>query len=207
VDRSLSVVITRGALIQVNAPAHYGTILEPQTPCFSSLVWFRAWCFDGRPPRARRAVIGKRITAKTGAARMFSYGTPRTWTLIATVVAVLFGLLTIKEGGSVLLDNEQAVRAAGDYVPFVLWFNTAAGFAYVAAGVGLWLRQRWAVGLSFVIAASSLIILSALAVHVAVGGAYEIRTVVAMMLRSAVWVAISILAYRFVWQPQVTAQP
>jgi hypothetical protein len=70
---------------------------------------------------------------------MFSYFTPRTWTLIAAIIAVFFGLLTIKEGGSVLLGNEQAVGAAGDYVPFVLWFNTVAGFAYVAAGVGLWL--------------------------------------------------------------------
>jgi hypothetical protein len=150
-------------------------------------------------------VTGKKFTAKTGTTRMFSYGTPRTWTLIAAIIAVFFGLLTIKEGGSVLLGNEQAVSAAGDYVPFVLWFNTVAGFAYVAAGVGLWLRQRWAAGLSFAIAASCLIVLAALVVHIAVGGAYEMRTVIAMTLRSGVWIAISAVAYRHVWQPTAPA--
>ncbi len=29
--------------------------------------------------------------------------------------------------------------AAGNFVPFVVWFNFLAGFVYVAAGVELWL--------------------------------------------------------------------
>jgi hypothetical protein len=46
-------------------------------------------------------------------------------------VAIQFGLMTIKEGGAVLLGNEAAVAAAGNYVPFVLWFNFLSGFAYI----------------------------------------------------------------------------
>jgi Na+-driven multidrug efflux pump len=91
---------------------------------------FATSIFKGRWSRDRQEIYSQDRSRK-----MFSYGTPRTWTLIAAIIAVFFGLLTIKEGGSVLLGNEQAVSAAGDYVPFVLWFNTAAGFAYVAAGV------------------------------------------------------------------------
>jgi hypothetical protein len=94
------------------------------------------------------------------------------WPLrIAAVVAVAFGALTILSGGTALFGGPEARAAVGDAVPFVLWFNFLAGFAYVAAGIGLWL-------------------------HVAAGGAFEPRTVGAMMLRSLVWLAIAILAWR-----------
>jgi len=56
------------------------------------------------------------------------------WLRLAAVVAVAFGLLTIKEGGTILFGDEAARAAAGNYVPFVLWFNFMAGFAYVIAG-------------------------------------------------------------------------
>ncbi|HEX6632801.1 MAG TPA: hypothetical protein VF038_02470 [Usitatibacter sp.] len=118
------------------------------------------------------------------------------WLAAASIVAVVFGLLTIKEGGSVLFGGEEARRAAGAYVPFVLWFNFLAGFAYVAAGIGLWGRHRWAAALAFAIAGGTLLTYLMFGVHVATGGAYEKRTVFAMALRSAVWVAISIAAYR-----------
>ena len=63
-------------------------------------------------------------------------------------VAIGFGLLTIKEGGTILFGDEAARTAAGNYVLFVLWFNFVAGFAYIIAGAGLWMLQRWAVWLS-----------------------------------------------------------
>lgn len=63
---------------------------------------------------------------------------------IAVLLAVAFGLLTIKSGGSVLFVDGVARQNAGNYVPFVLWFNFLAGFAYVAAGLGVLGRQRWA---------------------------------------------------------------
>jgi hypothetical protein len=54
----------------------------------------------------------------------------------------VFGALTIASGGRVLFVSEAARVATGNYVPFVVWFNFLAGFAYVAAGVGLWLGRR-----------------------------------------------------------------
>jgi len=122
---------------------------------------------------------------------------PRSWLIITvSVVAVLFGLMTIKEGGSVLLGNEAAVTAAGNYVPFVLWFNFMSGFAYIAAGVGLWLQQRWAVWLALAIAVAILLTFAAFGMHINSGGAYEQRTVVAMAMRSVVWVVIAGVATR-----------
>lgn len=45
--------------------------------------------------------------------------------------------------------------AAGNFVPFVVWFNFLAGFAYIAVGVGLWVRRRWAVLLAAALAAGT----------------------------------------------------
>lgn len=121
----------------------------------------------------------------------------RIW--VISLVAVSFGLLTIKEGGMTLIGNKAAVSAAGNYVPFVLWFNFVAGFAYVVAGIGLWLQQRWAVWLAVAIAAATALVFVAFGVHIYSGEAYEQRTVIAMSLRTLVWVTIATLAwYRLV---------
>ena len=115
---------------------------------------------------------------------------------VISLIAVGFGLLTIKEGGTILFGNAAARAAAGNYVPFVLWFNFLAGFAYVAAGIGLWRQQRWAAWLAAAIAVATALTFAAFGAHVASGGAYEQRTVIAMSLRTLVWTAIAVLAYR-----------
>ncbi|BAU48337.1 hypothetical protein SVA_1783 [Sulfurifustis variabilis] len=116
---------------------------------------------------------------------------------ILGAVAVGFGLLTLREGGGVLFGSEAARQAAGAYVPFVVWFNFLAGFAYVLAGVGLLARSRWAAHLALAIAAGTLAVFVAFGVHVASGGVYETRTVIAMTLRGGFWLVITVLAHRF----------
>jgi len=113
---------------------------------------------------------------------------------VFSLLALAFGLLTIKEGGTILLGDEAARAVAGNYVPFVLWFNFVAGFFYVAAAVGLWLQQRWAVWLSAAIAVATAIVFAAFGIHIYAGEAYEQRTVIAMSLRMLVWVVITIVA-------------
>ncbi len=116
--------------------------------------------------------------------------TPRTRTFVLRAgggVAVLLGLMSVVEGGRVVLGDEAARAAHGDYVPFVVWFNFLAGFAYVAAGAGLALGRRWAGRLALGIAAATLLVFAAFAVHVLAGGAYEAKTVGAMTVRSALW--------------------
>lgn len=115
---------------------------------------------------------------------------------LIAIVAIVFGVLTIWSGGSVLFGGEEARKAVGDYVPFVVWSNFVAGFLYVAAGVGLWRRRRWARWFAVVIAVGSALTYLAFAVHVLSGGAYEMRTVVAMAVRTGVWVGIAVAAFR-----------
>jgi hypothetical protein len=109
---------------------------------------------------------------------------------LLSVFAVLFGLVTIKAGGSVLF-VESARQAAGTYVPFVLWFNFVAGFGYVVAGVGIWRQQRWAAQISAVIAILTVVVFLAFGLHIFSGGLYETRTVAAMTLRAAAWLGIA----------------
>lgn len=118
------------------------------------------------------------------------------WIWAVSLVAVGFGLLTIKEGGMILFGNDAARAAAGSYVPFVVWFNFLAGFAYVVAGIGVWVQQRWAVWLSLLIVGATAVTFAAFGMHVLYGGAYELRTVIAMTLRTLVWAAIAAIAWR-----------
>jgi len=114
---------------------------------------------------------------------------------LISAVAVVFGLLTIKSGGSVLFIDGVDRQAAGNYVPFVLWFNFIAGFFYIIAGAGLWLQKQWAVRLSIVIVVTTLIVYAALGLFIFSGGLYETRTIMAMALRSILWAFIAIFSY------------
>lgn len=121
---------------------------------------------------------------------------PPRWATILALVAVAFGIVTIIVGGKTLLSEGEERAAVGNIVPFVLWFNFVAGFAYVIAGVGLFLWKRWAAKLSAVIASATIAVFIAFGIHVFLGGEFEIRTVGAMIIRSAVWVVIATSACR-----------
>lgn len=124
---------------------------------------------------------------------------------IVGVLALLFGLATILAGGRALFGDEAAREAVGAAVPFVLWFNFLAGFAYGVAGVGFLMRSPWAVWLSFLIATSTVMVFMAFGAYAFQGGAYEMRTVGAMALRSVAWIAIAIYAYRALARPSEVA--
>ncbi len=116
-------------------------------------------------------------------------------TKIAAMVAILFGVMTIKAGGSTLF-IEEVGKAAGDIVPFVLWINFVLGFAYVAAGIGLFLGKSWAKPLSLGIAGITLVTYAAFGIHVALGGLFKAKTVKVMAVRSLLWISIAVLTIK-----------
>ena len=117
-----------------------------------------------------------------------------TW--VVAVIAILFGLLTIKSGGLTLFVDGADREAAGNYVPFVLWFNFMAGFVYLVAGAGLFMNKQWAVWLSIGIVSATAIVFMFFGLHIFNDGLYENRTVVAMSLRTIIWAMIAIFSYR-----------
>lgn len=115
---------------------------------------------------------------------------------VAAGVAIPFGALTVVSGGMALFGGQAAQDAAGNAVPFVLWFNFLAGFAYVLAGLGLAWQRRWGLWLALAILASTALVFAAFGLHVARGGAYEARTVGAMVFRTGVWAVVAAVAWR-----------
>ena len=114
------------------------------------------------------------------------------WVIPMALFAAVFGLLTLKSGGEVLFLDGAGRERAGDYVPFVVWFNFLAGFTYLAAASGIFLQRSWAAPLASVIAVLTLMVFAAFGVHIMMDGAYEMRTVGAMTLRSVVWIGIAL---------------
>jgi len=107
--------------------------------------------------------------------------------IIVAILCIVFGLATLKEGGAVLFDVGDARHDAGHYVFFVVAVNFVLGFFYVGAGAGFLRKRRWAIALGFAIAAVTAITFVAFGVHVALGGDFEIRTVLALTLRTLFW--------------------
>ena len=112
------------------------------------------------------------------------------WMMPVAIFAIIFGIITIISGGKSLFTEAGRV-AAGNYVPFVLWFNFISGFVYVVAGVSLAKDRAWSGRLAVFLAASISLVFVFLGIHILTGGAYEIRTVGAMVLRSGFWLIVA----------------
>ena len=114
---------------------------------------------------------------------------------IVAAFAVVFGILTIVSGGSVLFGGADIKALAGATVAFVLWFNFLSGFVYVLAGIGIARRTDWAFRLSVGLVVLIAIVFLLLGLHILQGGAFELRTVIAMLFRLAVWALISLVLF------------
>ncbi len=112
------------------------------------------------------------------------------------IAAIVFGAMTVFTGGRALFGSLESRADFGKAVPFVLWFNFLAGFVYIAAGTGLLLCRRWAVHTSLFLAVSTFLVFVAFGVHVIGGGAFERRTIGALMIRSLFWIVVTIVSMR-----------
>ena len=106
-------------------------------------------------------------------------------------IAILFGIATLASGGNALLELHGPEKPTAQIIPFVLYFNFAAGFAYIVTGAGLMLKRGWAPVSAMAIAVATIVVFLALGIWIWAGAAYEIRTVVAMSLRTAFWLGVS----------------
>jgi hypothetical protein len=108
------------------------------------------------------------------------------------ILAIVFGAMTIASGGAILFGPDAVQARAGNVIPYVLWFNFGAGFAYVAAGFGILTNRAWAFALSLAIAVSTLAAAGVFAIAVLLGAAFEVRTIGALALRFSIWAGISV---------------
>lgn len=118
--------------------------------------------------------------------------TAQRWIKPVAILAAVFGVLTLFSGGNVLFGPDQAQKMAGDYLPFVVWFNFLSGFLYIAAALGIWMGRSWAVGLAWFIAGTTALIALVFTYQVMHGVPFEMRTVGALALRFGVWAGIAL---------------
>jgi hypothetical protein len=121
---------------------------------------------------------------------------------VAAGFAMLFGVATVIAGGNVLFGPAQMRAAAGAIVPAVLWFNFVAGFAYLGVGAAMALRLRWAATGAASIALANAVVYLAFGMHVLGGGEHELRTVMAMAVRTGFWFVLAVLSARHLKQPK-----
>lgn len=121
---------------------------------------------------------------------------PFSWIRLTAIFAVIFGLLTIFSGGSVLFGPDQAQAWAGNYIRFVVWFNFLAGGLYVVAAIILWRSEPWAFRLAVFIALATALVACGFATVVLFGETFEMRTVGALAFRIGFWVIVAMVARR-----------
>lgn len=112
---------------------------------------------------------------------------------IAAGVAVVFSLLTIVEGTQVLLGITQP-----EYVVLtpLLIYNVLMGFIGLFAGVVLWINYGWSLRLTTMVVAAHLMVLLIVGVIYLSGGAVASHSVNAMVIRSVIWAAITLVAWK-----------
>jgi hypothetical protein len=113
------------------------------------------------------------------------------WTRPVAVAAGLFGALTIFSGSMVLFGPRAAQEAAGNALPFVVIFNTVAGFAYLAGALALWQHRSSARWIALAIGVATLLVLAGFAVTALTGAPVEMRTALALPFRAAFWLVIA----------------
>lgn len=111
----------------------------------------------------------------------------------AATVAVLFSLLTIVEGSQVLLGITQH-----DYIVFtpLLIYNVAMAVAGLFVGVLIWFNHKKALMLTSIVTVLHLIVLIVVGVIYVSFDAVAMHSVQAMAIRTVIWLAITIVAWR-----------
>jgi hypothetical protein len=109
---------------------------------------------------------------------------------LAAILAVILGLLSIKEGGSVLLGFSSKAYTV---LPWLVWYNVVIGFLSVPAGRGLWLKRTWAYKLADTIMTLHGLVLLNLIVLFSFRQAVALTSIMAMLFRTLVWIGIIML--------------
>lgn len=105
---------------------------------------------------------------------------------IVAVVAIVFGLVTLWAGGTVLAGRDPGYVV---YRPLLL-FNTVMGLAYVAAGVLAWRRALSGRNAAAVILVLNVLVLARVIYLYRTGAAVAVDSVRAMSFRSAAWLML-----------------
>ena len=106
---------------------------------------------------------------------------------VASIFAIVIGLLSVREGGAVLLGV-----TVPDYpvLTWLVWYNVVLGFVSTVAGIGMWLTRYWGRTLALNILAFHGIVFICLFALYQFGQTVAHRSIFAMMFRTFTWIVI-----------------
>jgi hypothetical protein len=112
---------------------------------------------------------------------------------LAALLAIIPGLLSIKEGGSVLLG-----LVTKDYtiLPWLVWYNVILGFTSAIVGIRLWRECAGGFNLATTILLLHSLVLIILIFLFAFKAPVSLISIMAMLFRTTVWIAIMVLLRR-----------
>ena len=111
----------------------------------------------------------------------------------AALLAIVPGLLSVKEGGSVLLG--MATKAY-PILPWLVWYNVILGCVAVIVGIGIGKQHAWGKRYAVTILTLHGFVFMILIILFALNEAVAINSMIAMLFRTAVWSAVVVLLRR-----------
>ncbi len=116
---------------------------------------------------------------------------------IISIVLLSFGLLTLFLSSSIIFDLFEIRAKEGHYVLFIVWANFICSILYLFSAYGLIKYRQWITKTLSI--ASTILILAfiGLLLHIKGGGAYEVKTIGAMILRITITLLLTIISYFF----------
>ncbi len=112
---------------------------------------------------------------------------------LGALLAILPGVLSVKEGGSVLLGI--SVKAY-PILPWLVWYNVVFGFVAVIVGIGIWKQQQWGMTYAVTVLTLHTFVFMILIVLLVLKETVAINSIIAMLLRTTIWLTIVVLLRR-----------
>jgi hypothetical protein len=120
---------------------------------------------------------------------------------VAAILAIVLGLISVREGGSVLL----GLTTPAYYVlPWLVLYNVAMGVVSVVAGAGMWQQREWSITLAVnILTLHGIVFLGLIGLN-QFGQAVAMISIFAMLFRTFTWIVIYSLLK---WKRQSPAGP
>ena len=123
---------------------------------------------------------------------------PKIILFITGCIVAFFGIITLFMSTSVIFGMFDIREKEGNYVLFVVVANFICAFLYLPGAYGFFKRKRWTTKLMNAAVAVLVITFIGLAIHIYSGGIYEEKTVKAMMFRTFLSIAFSLIAFKYI---------
>ena len=106
---------------------------------------------------------------------------------VASILAFIIGLLSIREGGSVLLGVVAPVSGVPNWL---FWYHVLTGIVSVTAGAGILRQTGWSIAISLNMLSLHAIVFANLFAQAQLGQNVAARSIYAMLLRTLTWIVI-----------------